>query len=310
LKLSRTFAFLLVAGLILAPAIAMRAQQKPLTMAGYPALGAPPTVTLLAPGAAPRAPLRYKIAAGQKSVMDMTMGVGIAMNVGGMAVPMDMPPILMSANIDVTSVATNGDVTFNVAFTKMGVGPGADPNIAAVMESAAATITSLKGTATVSSRGVTKSAKLDFSKVDPSMHQSLAQMTSSVENLSMPFPEEAVGVGGRWEVRQSMNSGGIAMFQKAEYEVTAMDASSATVKVKIDQQAPPQAFSNPMMPAGVDATIEKMSGTGTGTLTIRFDALVPTSSVETMSSMVMTMSGQSINSDTRMKMTIAPGVRK
>ena len=182
------------------------------------------------------------------------------------------------------------------------------------MEAAGASITSLKGTAIVSSRGVTKSAKLDFSKVDPGMQQTLGQMTSSVENISMPLPEEAVGVGARWEVRQTLNSGGITMFQKAEYELTSMDASAVSVKVKIDQQAPPQPFANPGLPPGVDATIDKMSGSGTGTMTIRFDSLVPTSTVETLSSMVMGMNMggqvQSMSTDTRMKMTIAPGVRK
>jgi hypothetical protein len=315
LKLSRTLAFLLVAALILVPTVTIRAQaQKPLSMPGYPAVGAPAIVTTLAPGAAPRTPIRYKVAANYKDVMEMTMGIGMTMNVGGMAMPVDMPPMTLSATIDVTGVAPNGDITFNLAFTKMGVAPGADPNIAAAMQAAGASITGLKGSATVSSRGVTKSAKLDFSKVDPSMQQALGQMTSSVENLSMPFPEEALGIGGRWEVRQTLSSGGITMFQKAEYEITAMDATSVSVKVKVDQQAPPQPFSNPSMPPGVDATIDKMSGSGTGTMTIRLDALVPTSTIETLSSMVMGMNMggqvQSMTSDTRMKMSIAPGVRK
>jgi len=314
-KPSRSFAVLLVAGLALIPSITTRAQApKPLSMPGYPAVGAPATVTVLAPGAAPRMPLRYKVAADHKSVMDMTMGIGMNMNIGGQAVPMDMPPILMSATIDVTGVAPNGDITFNLAFTKMGVGPGADPNIAAAMEAAGSSITALKGTATVSSRGVTKSAKLDFSKVDPAMQQALGQMTQSIENVSMPLPEEGVGVGARWEVRQTLNAAGITMFQKAEYELTAMDAASVSVKIKIDQTSPPQPMVNPSLPPGVDATVDKMSGSGTGTMTIRFDSLVPTSTIETLSSMVMGMNMggqvQSMTTDTRMKMTVTPGVRK
>jgi hypothetical protein len=306
---------LLVAGIALTPAVSTRAQApKPLTMPGYPAVGTPATVTVLARGAEPRAPLRYKIAADHKSVMDVTMGISMNMNMGGTAMPMNMPPILMSAAIDVTGVAPNGDVTFNVAFTKMGVGPGADPNITAAMEGVASSITALKGTVTVSSRGVTKSVQLDYSKVDPSLQQALAQMTSSIENISAPLPEEAVGAGARWEVRQAINSGGIVMFQKSEYELVSMDASSVSMKVKIDQQAPAQPFANPALPAGVDAAIDKMSGNGTGTMTIRFDSLVPTSTVDLLSSMVMMMNAggqaQSMSTETRVKMTVAPGVRK
>lgn len=310
MKLSRSVLVLLVAALIVLPAIPTRAQQKPIALAGYPAVGSPPVVTILAPGAAPRVALRYKIPAGQKSVMEMTMGVGMNMNVGGMAVPMDMPPIIMAANIDVTNVAPNGDVTFDLAFTKVSIGAGADPTVAAAMEAASASITALKGSATVTSRGVTKSVKLDTSKVDPAMQQALGQMTSQFENMSMPLPEEAVGVGARWEVRQALTAGGMTMFQKAEYEVTAVDAGSVSVKVKIEQQAPPQPFNAAMMPPGTDATIEKMSGTGTGTMTIQMNGLVPTSTIETISSMAMAISGQSITSDTRLKMSITGRERK
>ena len=315
MKPSRIFGALLVAGLVLVPAIGTRAQaQKPLSMPGYPAVGTPASVTLLAPGAEPRRPLRYKIAANHKSLMDMTMTMGMNMNVGGSAMPMDLPPILMSATIDVTGVAANGDITFDLEFTKMGVGPGADPNIASAMETAGASIKGLKGTATTTNRGVTKSVKLDLSKLDAGMQQMMGQMTSSVENVSAPFPEEAVGVGARWETRQALANGGVTMFQKAEYELTAVDATSVSMKIKIDQVAPAQAFSNPAMPAGVDTSLDKMSGTGTGTMTIRFDSLVPTSTVDTLSSMAMTMSMggqvQSMTSDTRLKMSVAPGVRK
>src|SRR6185503_12571335 len=160
-------------------------------------VGTPATVTVLAPGAAPRAPLRYMIAADHKSVMDVTMGIGMNMNMGGTSVPMNLPPIVMSATTDVTGVAPNGDITFNVAFTKMSLGPGADPNITATMEGVAASITALKGTVTMSSRGVTKAVQLDYSKVDPSLQQALAQMTSSIENIAAPLPEEAVGAGAQ-----------------------------------------------------------------------------------------------------------------
>jgi len=123
-----------------------------------------------------------------------------------------------------------------------------------------------------------------------------------------------VGVGARWEVRQTLNAAGITMFQKAEYELTAMDAASVSVKIRIDQTSPPQPMVNPSLPPGVDATVDKMSGSGTGTMTIRFDSLVPTSTIETLSSMVMGMNMggqvQSMTTDTRMKMTVTPGVRK
>src|SRR5262249_50062203 len=155
---------------------------------------------------------------------------------------------------------------------------GADNSpAAAAIRSAAANITAIKGTATTTNRGIGRAAKFNFNQADPAMQQTLSQLETSIEGMSMPLPEEAVGLGARWEVRQRLNSNGIVMFQKAEYTVTAIDGNAVTLSVKTDQTAPAQDISNPAMPAGASMHLAKMSGTGTGTVALRLDGLVPTS---------------------------------
>jgi hypothetical protein len=242
--------------------------------------------------------------------MDMTMNMSMAMNIGGMSMPMNMPPMKMTADCAVTGVAPNGDITYDIAFTEFAMDPSADanPTIAAAMQGLQASITSIKGTATISNRGVTRSAKLDVA--DAQLKQTIGQMTSQIENLSMPMPEEAVGVGARWEVRLAMVSGGPTMFQKTVYEVVSIDGSSVSLKVTTEQTAPAQPISNPAMPAGSEIYMDKMTGTGSGTATIKLDSLVPTSEVTVTSSMSMTVSmggqSQAMTSDNTLKMTIGP----
>lgn len=289
-------------------------QTQALSMPGFPAAGAPPTVTVLSSGAAPKKQLRYTIPAMQKARMDMTTTISMAMNMGGMAIPMDMPTMKMSIDIGVTNIAANGDITYNMAFTSATVegGAAADPMVASTMQTALAGITSIKGTSTVSSRGVTKSTKLDIG--DPAMQQIIGQMTSSVENLSMPFPEEAVGAGAKWEVRQGNTTGGQTMFVKSTYELVSIDGNAVSLKVVTEQTAPPQPISNPALPAGAEMNLEKVTGSGTGTILIRLDSLVPTSQLESATTMAMTMSmgGQSqpITTDMKMKVSVAPGKDK
>jgi predicted peroxiredoxin len=280
-------------------------------MEGYPAAGSPPVITVVTPGAAPRKQLRYTVAAAQKARMDMATTMSMATNMGGMSVPMDMPTMKMTVDLGVTAIAPNGDITYDLAFTGLTMDSAADTNpaIAAALQGMAAGITSIKGSATVSSRGVTKSTKLDVA--DPAMKQLLGQMTSSVENLSMPFPEEAVGVGARWEVRQALTGGGQTVFQKSECELVSIEGSAVSMKVTTEQTAPPQSVNNPALPAGAEMYLDKMSGSGTGTVVVHLDSLVPTSTLEstTSTAMTMNMSGQaiSVTVDGRIKITIAPG---
>jgi hypothetical protein len=57
--------------------------------------------------------------------------------------------------------------------------------------------------------------------------------------------------------------------------------------------------------------LDKLSGTGTGTIVVHLDSLVPTSTLESTTSTAMTMSmnGQSVpvTIDGKIKITIAPG---
>ena len=293
-----------------APLAVSRAQSQAPAMEGYPAAGAQATVKLLAPGAEPRAALRYAIAAGHKANADMTMSMSMAMNAGGMSMPMDLPGMKITMSLAVTGVAPDGDVTYDVAFTGLTIdsSTATNPTLAAALEPMQASVTSIKGTTTMSNRGVTKSAKINAA--DASIQQLMTQMTSSVENLSNPLPEEPVGAGARWEVRQAAASGGQTVFTKSTYEVVSIQGSTVTLKVTTEQTAPPQSISNPALPAGAEMYLENMTGSGQGTVVIKLDSLVPTSEMSMASSMSMSISlggqNQSIVTDNKVKVTIAP----
>lgn len=304
-------------GLLAATASPFAQSQAP-SMPGYPGVGAPALVTLASPGAEPRTRLRYRIAADHKSAMLMTMAVGVSVNVAGMSMPaMEMPVMKMTANLTVTGVAPNGDVTYEVAFTGMSAEalPGMDPSMVAMMQAAAAGITQLRATAIVNDRGINRDMKVDLDKItDPSLRMSLGSLSSSIESMSTPLPEEAVGVGARWEVRQVVRANDAHTFQRIECELVSIEGAVVNLRAKIEQNTPPQVINNPMLPAGASMEIEKMTGSGSGTLAIRLDGLVPTSEISSTSSasMIMNMGGQTqnVNTDTRMKINVAPAAVK
>lgn len=290
--------------------LALASAQAP-SMPGYPALGSPASVTLLSAGSSPRKELRYRIAPDHKASLVMTMDMGFTMGQAGMS--MNMPTMRMQADVAVTKVATDGDVTFDLTFTDIATeaAAGMDPSVVAMMQAATAQLKGLKGSMTMSSRGVNKSAALDVSKIaDPNLSQALSSISSAVESLSVPLPAEAVGAGARWEIRQAISANGAYTFQNVMCEVVSMEDSAVTLKIQVEQTTPAQSINNPNLPPGASASIDKASGRGIGTTTIRLDNLVPTSESATESSTAMTVSfggsSQQMTVDAKIRVTISP----
>lgn len=277
-------------------------------------MGSPAIVKLLSPGADPKTALRYRIPAGFKTSGAISVTLGLTMNMGGMALPaMDLPGMKMSFDLAVTNVTPAGDVTYDVVFTDMTTeaAPGLDPSVAAMIQGSAAAIKDVKGTATVSNRGVIRSTTFDLSKMsDPNLKQALEQVSDQLELMAVPVPEEAVGAGSSWEVRQALNTGGMAKYVRTEYELVSAAGGNVQVRVKSETTAPPQPVTNPMLGPDAQVQIDKLSGTNTGTSTLRLDALVPTSdragTTNTMMSLTMGGQTQQMGVDIKMKTTVAP----
>jgi len=308
----------IVALLLLALSAVVRGQAgQPAVVppAGFPAAGQPPNITLLTPGAEPRKALRFTVASSLRSHMDMEMAMSMAMNMAGQEMPAtSVPAMRIGADLNVTNVTPTGDVTYTMAFTGVGLAgkEAVDPALAAVFDSMGKDFKSITGTAVVTNRGINRSVKIDTSKVtNPQFSQMMDSVTNSMNGVSSPLPEEPVGIGARWEVRQTLPSGGITIFQKVEYELTAFDGKSATLKVKIDQTGPPQSMSNPSLPPGATVRVESMTGSGTGTMTVPLDGLVPTSQADSKTTMVMSIDAgggpQRMTVETSVQVKIAPG---
>jgi len=308
------------------------ARTQPLTMKGYPALGAPPIITITNAGAAPRTQLRYVIPANHKARMNVTMRMSMGTS-AGTDHPAErdhttIPTITVTADLGVTSVMPNGDIAYELALSSMTVEAtsGSDPRIAQAMQGFVAAIASTRGGGTISSTGVIKSMRLDVAHSE--MKKALGPVFDAVEHLAIPVPDAAVGVGARWEVREALEVGGLttfrpAVFQKTEYEVVSIDGGTVSLRVKTDQKGPPQPLNDPSLPVsnqgivfGADNRLQNLSGTGTGTVIVQLNSLAPVSERQSTTSMVITMLINSVHPatstvagrtiDGKINITIAP----
>jgi hypothetical protein len=105
----------------------------------------------------------------------------------------------------------------------------------------------------------------------------LDRFWQNMEGTSAPFPEEPVGVGARWEVRQQVVSQGISMEQTTYYTLVSRKGNKAVVSLAIAQAAAPQNLSLPDLPPGSSARLESFSGSGSGSQTINLQNPMGTS---------------------------------
>jgi hypothetical protein len=215
----------------------------------------------------------------------------------GMAPPMKVPEITMTMNLAVKNVSSSGDISYEMTMTDASLAddPAAMPMMVEPMKKALAGLKGLTGKGTVSSRGVSGSVELSIPPgADAQSRQFMDQMKDSFGELGVAFPEEAVGVGGKWEVRQTLERQGMKVDQTNSYELKSINGDQITVSATLLQHAANQKIENPSMP-GFKMDLELMEGKGSGQSTLGLTKPLPqqgTASMHTETSMSLDMGGQ------------------
>jgi hypothetical protein len=200
-----------------------------------------PIVTLLEPGTEPRKVLRYQPKAGDKQIVTFTMKM--AMEPSPLT---NLPPIVETTQITIKSVSAKGEIAYERVITDVSVPAGSGPTMRA-MESMKAAFSKLKGLTTsgvMSSRGFSGRTETKSPKANEMLPAivllSQAQMSAGLDIIAAPLPEEAIGAGGKWEVKPTEESReGVA---KAVYEIVSIEenrvAAKVTATVSASKQTP------------------------------------------------------------------------
>jgi hypothetical protein len=222
-------------------------------------------VKLLEAGAEPRTALRYHVKAGDKQTAIMTMKVKIDM--GAMAGP-DGKPITMPTvpamsipmDISVQNVAANGDITYETVMGEVSLSQDATlpPEALQGMQKAVAGIKGLTSTGVMSNRGLIK--KLDIKApagADAQTRQFMDQIKEGNGNLSVPFPEEPVGAGAKWEFKKASKLQNASVEQTGTYELVSVDGDKVSTKLTVGFDA--------STPAAQKTAAMQVAGNSTGT---------------------------------------------
>ncbi len=246
-------------------------------------------VELLTTGTEPRQELRFKPQVNAKQTVTLTMNMDVATSVeGGSGPKFQIPASTMKMDTVVTQVDPNGDIHFQFTYTDADVvaDPSVPPEMLNAMQSAIKKVVGVSGTSIIDNRGQTKSGSFVLPEgSDPITKQLFNQVSNSLDQFSSSVPQEAVGVGAKWRVSDSLNVGGINLNQSVIYELVSLKDNVATLNVSIEQQANAQDVNIPgVAPKGASFSLKSLTSKGQGQMIIPLDAIMPTRSTMSISS--------------------------
>jgi hypothetical protein len=255
-------------------------------------------VKLLEAGAEPRKVLRLHPSPGDKQTLSLTMKMAVETKMGEVETPaMKLPAMTINMDVTVKDVSDKGDIAYELVMgdTSIADEPGAMAQAVEAIKSALAGVKGMSATGTMSSRGFSKVTEFKVPPgADPQARQLMDQMKDSLSQLAVPLPEEAIGPGAKWEVRMPIKSQGMTIDQTAVCELVSLEGERLTTRRTITQRASNQKIENPAMP-GMKLDLTKMTGKGTGELSLDLGKLLPsagTTDFHSETAMGLNMGGQ------------------
>jgi hypothetical protein len=236
-----------------------------------------PTTRVLDSGKAPLRALRYAFAQ-KPEWLEMDLKMSMSMGMGAQPGPLvRVPTVRMWTRIDPKELTPEGDL--RCAFITERVQVLDDVKVAPAMranlEKEMAGLVGLEGSSRISTRGV--ASEVEFSlpaAASDSVRKSMESMRDAIRQMYVPLPEEAVGVGARWQVTSRMPISGALMDVAMTYSLKELRTTGMRADVDVTMSAPArQAMTLPGLPPGATAVLDSVSGQGAGKVSPSFTRL-------------------------------------
>jgi len=237
-----------------------------------------PQVKLLEAGAEPHQVFRLQ--AKPMSLQKSKLTAKFSMGMTAPEIPgemMKMPAVSMKSVLTPKSVSAAGEVNYEIVIEEVEV--VAEPGVAAqLVDGMKQSLAGMKGlvlVGTMTDRYLTKKIEVKIpAGTDAQTREGMEQMKDSFANSEFILPEEAIGVGAKWEVKEKTKEQGMTIDQTTRHELVSLEGGALVVKSSTTQSAANQKIPNPIMPTSkVDMT--KMTGSASGTSTVDLTKILP-----------------------------------
>ncbi len=271
-----------------------------------PSPGAPSVVQLIDVGAAPRAALRYNVAPGTQEVMLVTTSAHTTTSMGMLgSQAMQVPTTRVT--VDVGPVGDAGASRLLVPFRFTAVDalstPGVSPALAASTANDLRALVGLEGFQLIDRQGVGTGVDIVIpATTPPALREQIQQLRRSLRDMMAPFPAEPVGLGAVWEVRSQVSFQGVVADQVTTYRLTSREGEEVELDMQIRQTARNQPLPSPQ--PGVDAHLNTLRTTGSGTLHLKLGHLTPASHWQTQSILDASVTAMGMQQPMRMQLDV------
>lgn len=217
---------------------------------------------VLARGAAPHVPLRYRLAKGTTSTIELAVDADLTTVDGAL----QLPTLGLTVEVAATDVAADGTATLRTTVTAASARDRAGvPAAAEVMQRQASLLVGLAQTATLSPTGALGDSKIVATHRDlaPPTQEQLATLSQSLQQLAMPLPTEPVGAGATWRFQKTMELNQLKLVAVTTVHVTHIDGDRVGYTTTTELGGADQTFAQ----GSASAQITKLRGHGAGTAT-------------------------------------------
>ncbi len=238
-----------------------------------------PTVRVLDAGMTPRVPLRYRIAPGQSEVLYLELARAQAMQAGEQGAQSAIPPVQLEVKMGPAEPTPQGFIRHPVQITQVRISQMAEkmsPAQREKMEQMLAPLLQVQGWSEMDVQGRVRRGEFrGMEDVPPTLRTMLGNIRSAL--LTVPFPDEPLGVRARWEVERRVQFSGVWIDQVVTYHIEKMDGQELQLQITARQTASPQAISG--------GRLEVYQASIIGSARVRLKNFTPFSEAESTSQM-------------------------
>lgn len=236
----------------------------------------PPVVRLLKAGSNPKQELRIDVAPDTKATLVTDLLIDAKLEAETMAQEQQLPAVRVIGTLAALSRAENGDLQFKYTINKVEIlNPKSFPADAiGELQKELDRMNGFVARVTQSPRGIYLGWDYQLPQgMSPRSLRALQTLIEVSRRLSVPLPEEEVGVGAVWEAARVQAEQGISVEEVVTYKLLSLKGNQAKLQVNLKGKLDPG--SSQLAGGQGQAKLEGINTTGKGEMTLDLKAMAP-----------------------------------
>jgi len=272
-----------------------------------PSPGPPPGdgVQLITAGSEPRRVLRYHVAKGTTSAVELALDVDI--DAAGQGGP--LPTLVMTSELVADEVLPDGSMKMHTSIGEVSARerPGS-PVTAEQMAEQTRMMSGLVIRGTLSPDGSLREMKVDTGGrvLPPGITAQLETLSKSFEQVAMPLPTVPIGPGASWIHKRHVTQNGMTMLTATTFSLSSIEGDVLTFQSATAVSGKDQTVTQ----AGESIDMKNVTGTGAGKGTVDLSRMTMTGELSAELAADMSAEGETTHMVMKMVTRIAPAPAK